>query len=72
MKCCTKHLLLHPVKGDWAEEVKTNLTELNICLELEDIKNKSKSSFKNLVKVKTQEYTLNYLLNKKEIIQPFL
>ena len=56
----------YPVKGDWTLEVKANLTELNICLELEDIKNKSKSSFKNLVKVKTQEYTLNYLLNKKE------
>ena len=56
----------HPVKGDWTEEVKTNLEELNINLELEDIKKKSKSSFKKLVKVKTTEYTLNYLLSLKE------
>ena len=56
----------HPVKGDWTEEVKTNLEELNISLELDDIKKKSKSSFKKLVKVKTTEYTLNYLLSLKE------
>ena len=55
-----------PVKGDWVEEAKMNLEEFEINLSLDDLRNKSKSSFKKLVKNKTKEFTLNYLLDLKE------
>lgn len=56
----------YPVKDDWTLEVKKNLEELEIDLSLEKIKMKSKNSFKRLVKIKTKEYTLNYLLNLQD------
>ena len=55
----------YPDKGDWVEEVKSNLKELGINLSLAEIKSKSKLSFKRLVKVKTKEYALEYLLSLK-------
>ena len=56
----------YPVKDDWTEEVKSNLEELEINLNLEEIGKKSKNSFKRLVKIKTKEYALNQLLETKE------
>ena len=56
----------YPVKGDWTEEVKQNMIEMDINLSLEEIKKKSSNSFKRIVKVKTKEFTLNYLLGIKE------
>ena len=56
----------YPVKDDWTEEAKTNLEELGIDLTLEQLKLKSINSFKRMVKTKTKEYTLNYLLDLKE------
>ena len=56
----------YPVKGDWVEEVKLNLSELGINLSLDEIKSKSKASFKRMVKAKIKEYTLNHLLELKE------
>ena len=44
-----------PVKGDWVEEAKNNLAEFDINLSLDDLKNKSKSSFKKLVKTIKQK-----------------
>ena len=56
----------YPVRDDWTLEAKENLKELDINLTLEEIKKKSKNSFKRLVKTKAKEYTLNYLLDLKE------
>ena len=56
----------YPVKDDWTEEAKANLEELSIDLTLEQLKLKSVNSFKRMVKTKTKEYTLNYLLEMKE------
>ena len=56
----------YPVKDDWTEEVKSNLEELEINLNLEEIGKKSKNSFKRLVKIKTKGYALNQLLETKE------
>ena len=56
----------YPTKEDWTFEVKENLEELDINLTLDEIKLKSKFSFNRLVKIKTKEYTLNYLLDLKE------
>ena len=55
----------YPVKDDWTEEVKLNLKELGIDLSLEEIKKTSQYSFKRMVKVKTHECTLKYLLELK-------
>ena len=54
----------YPVKDDWTEQAKINMKELDINLNLEEIKTKSANSFKRLVKIK--EYTLEYLLELKE------
>ena len=56
----------NPVKDNWTLEVKKNLEELNITLDLEEIKRKSANSFKRLVKTKAKESTLDYLLNLSE------
>ena len=53
----------YPVKGDWTLDVRKNLEELNIDLTLEEIKQKSKNSFKRMTRIKAKEYSLNYLLN---------
>ena len=55
-----------PTKDDWIEEVKKDLNELDIDMTLDDIKLKSNNSFKRIVKIKTKEYTLEYLLELKE------
>ena len=54
------------IKDDWTEEAKANLKQLKINLSLDEIKKKSKNSFKRLVKLKTKEYALEYLLTLKE------
>ena len=56
----------YPAKGDWTFEVKENLEEFNINMTLDEIKMKSKDSFTMMVKIKTKEYTLNYLLDLKD------
>ena len=53
-------------KNDWTNQVQEDLNELNIDLSLEEIKKKSENSFKRLVKIKTEELALDYLLNLKE------
>ena len=51
----------NPCKGDWTEQVKTDLEDLNIPCSFSFIKSKSKESFKTIVKAKTQELSLTYL-----------
>ena len=57
--------LKYPVRDDWTITVKQDLEDLRINLSFEEIKGKSEWSFKRLVKIKTKEYTLNYLLKLK-------
>ena len=42
---------------DWTEQVKCDLTDFEIPVDLEFIKSKSKSSFKTMVKMKAKEYS---------------
>lgn len=56
----------YPVRGDWVLEVQKNLVELDIGLSLDELQRKSSYSFKRLVKIKTKEYTLKYLLELSE------
>ena len=55
-----------PVKNDWTNFVKQDLIDFRIETNLSDIKKKSESSFKNLVRKKTMEYEYNQLMNIKQ------
>ena len=56
----------YPVKDDWTITVKQDLKDLNINLSLDEMKRKTEWNFKRLVKVKTKEYALQYLLKLKQ------
>ena len=58
--------LKYPSKDDWTEMVKRDLKDFKINLNLEKIKEKSAWSFKQIVKIKTKEYTLDYLQQMKQ------
>ena len=57
---------LFPVKNDWVHQVKEDLVDLKISLSLEQLKLKSKTSFKKIVKIRMKEFTLEYLNEQKE------
>ena len=56
----------YPVRDDWIFAVKQDLSDLKINLSFEEIKRKSEWSFKRLIKIKSKEYALEYLLKLKE------
>ena len=56
----------YPVKNDWTITVKQDLKDLKIDSSLEEIKKKTDWTFNRLVKVKTKDYALKYLLELKE------
>ena len=51
----------HPCKGDWTEQIKTDLEDLKIPCSFPYILSKSKESFKRIVKAKIEELSLTYL-----------
>ena len=51
--------------GDWTEQLKLDLCDLNIPIDFEYIKSKSKLSFKRLVKIKTEEFAFGALIDKQ-------
>ena len=55
-----------PSKNDWTLLVKQDLVDLEIDVNLSNIKKKSEWSFKNLVKKKTYEYEFKHLMRRKE------
>ena len=58
--------LKYPAKDDWTVQVQKDLLDLEINLTFEEMKKRSHDSFKRYVKIKTKEYSLDYLLNLKE------
>ena len=56
----------NPTKDDWTVKVQKYLQDLELDMSLEKMKKKSQWSFKRLVKIKSKEYTLDYLLSLKE------
>ena len=56
----------NPCPGDWTEQVKADLVDLKINMDLQTIKKKSKTWFKNMVRIKVKEYALEGLLDKKQ------
>ena len=55
-----------PSKNDWALLVKQDLVDLEIDMNLSNIKTKSEWSFKNFVKKKAYEYEFKQLIRRKE------
>ena len=56
----------YPLKDDWTLQVLEDLKEFGITEKFDFMRSKSKNSFKRLVKIKTKEYALKYLLTKKQ------
>ena len=54
-----------PVKNDWTQQIRSDLSDLGIKEDFTFIQSKSVFSFKNLVKVKIKEYALDMLNEKK-------
>ena len=59
-----------PVKDDWTTQVQQNLEDFEFDMTLDDFFFKSANSFKRMMKIKSKEYTLNYLLEIKEMKPP--
>ena len=55
----------YPVKDDWVLQVQQDLRDLDIVMNLEEIKSKSPYAFKKHVKIKSKEYALEQLLKLK-------
>ena len=56
----------YPVRGDWTEQTKQDLKDLDIQISLDQLKSKSKGSFKRFLKKKTQEFAFTHLMNLKD------
>ena len=56
-----------PSKGDWASSCRKDLTELEICLSFEEVKNLSKQKFSKILNDKIKTAALSYLTRKQNI-----
>ena len=56
----------YPHKHDWTEQVRKDLVDFKIPIDVEFIKSKSKSAFKNLVKSKSKEFAFERFICSKE------
>ena len=54
-----------PVRRDWASTVMSDLSELEINLSLEEIKNMTKMKFSRIIKIKSRKNALSYLIRKQ-------
>ena len=52
----------YPVKDDWVNQVQQDLKDLDMILNLEEIRSKSTYTFKKQVKIKSKEFALEQLL----------
>ena len=56
---------LYPCQGDWTLQVKIDLEDFGLPVDLTVLKKYSKPRYKNLVKLKATEFTFNLLLERK-------
>ena len=56
----------NPSKGDWTEQVRQDLKDLEVSCTFEEIEAKSEDAFKNYVKIKAKEYALKMLKTKQD------
>ena len=55
----------YPVKDDWTLQVVEDMKDFGIPESFQFMRSKSEMSFKRLLKIKTKEFALKYLLNLK-------
>ena len=55
-----------PTRGDWVTKVLEEIDEIELHLDLDEIRNRSKNKFRILVKEKVENKAFIYLLEKKE------
>ena len=55
----------NPTKGDWVTSILEDIEDLEIGLDLEEVKNMSKNQFKKIVKEKVAQKALFFLVKKK-------
>ena len=58
--------LQNPSKKDWGTQIKTDIEDLNMGTEIEEIKDMPKATLKKLVKAKVNENAFKYLMSKKK------
>ena len=56
----------YPSPGDWTEQVKVDLADFGMEIDLGQIRSKSTEAFKNLVKIKASDYAFYSYLENKE------
>ena len=56
----------NPTKGDWTEQVKVDLTDFEISSDFNEVRSKTKMTFKKTVKTKAKEYALKMLTKQQE------
>ena len=57
--------LKNPLKGDWVSMCMKDLSELEISETFEEIKNMTRSKYKNIIKSRIEKIALEYLLSKR-------
>ena len=61
-----KTQFISPKKKDWAKTILENLQHLELTYTMEDIENMPKQTYRKIIKKKIIEFSLKYLLEKKE------
>ena len=56
----------NPTKGDWTEQVKVDLADFEISSDFNEVRSKTKMTFKKNVKTKAKEYALKMLTKQQE------
>ena len=57
---------MYPVRNDWVHQVREDLADFNLEVDLDQLTKMSKNVFKKMVKKKLKEYSLEYLTTIKE------
>ena len=57
---------MYPVRNDWVHQVREDLADFNLEVDLDQLTKMSKNVFKKMVKKKLKEYSLGYLTTIKE------
>ena len=56
----------NPVRGDWSEQIKSDMNEIKLQLSLEEIKSLSKESFRLKLKKVIYSAAFKWLMTEKE------
>ena len=63
---------MYPVRNDWVNQVKEDMDDFNLELDLHQLTKMSNNIFKKMVKKKLKEFSLGNLTTIKENIQKWM